>query len=83
MSAIMRIKRLGGLETKTAINYLIEDNIKECFAVLLHYYDKYYLKGLHNRENFSSLFNKIDIDAVADEANASKLITCERQEKII
>lgn len=83
MNAIMRIKkRLGGLETKTAINYLIEDNIKECFAVLLHYYDKYYLKGLHNREKFSSLFNKIDIDAVADEANASRLITCERQEKI-
>ena len=83
VNAIMRVKkRLGGLETKTAVNYLIEDNIKECFAVLLHYYDKYYLKGLHNRENFSSLFHKIDIDAVADEANASMLLTCTQEEKI-
>jgi len=49
-AAVIRIqKRLGGLETKTALNFLAEDNIKECFRVLLHYYDKQYSKSLANR----------------------------------
>jgi tRNA 2-selenouridine synthase len=53
INAIIRIsKRLGGLETKTAINHLLEGNKKASFEVLLHYYDKQYLKGLHNRQNF-------------------------------
>ena len=43
--AIVRIqKRLGGLETKNAINFLEESNIKECFRLLLNYYDKLYKK---------------------------------------
>lgn len=46
INAILRIKkRLGGLETKTAINFLLEDNIVACFEVLLSYYDKYYDKS--------------------------------------
>ena len=49
-AAITRIqKRLGGLETKTALNYLLEDNYMECFRILLHYYDKLYSKALANR----------------------------------
>jgi tRNA 2-selenouridine synthase len=49
-AAIMRIqKRLGGLETKTALAFLTEDNLKECFRILLHYYDKLYSKALQNR----------------------------------
>ena len=52
MTAILRIKkRLGGLETKTAINFLIEDDVVSSFSVLLTYYDKLYLKGANNREN--------------------------------
>ena len=85
VNAIIRIKkRLGGLETKTAINCLLEDNIKECFSVLLKYYDKSYLKSLqNNRENFSSLFNKIEASTVNDEANASHLLALTAKEKII
>ena len=49
-AAITRIqKRLGPLETKSALGYLIEDNITECFRILLMYYDKVYKKGLGNR----------------------------------
>ncbi len=60
VNAIIRIqKRLGGLETKTAINYLLENNHLECFRVLLKYYDKCYSKGLSNRENLPALLNKI------------------------
>lgn len=66
VNAIIRIqKRLGGLETKTAINYLLENNHKECFRVLLKYYDKCYGKALLNRENLPALLNKIacpDVD---------------------
>ncbi len=75
LNAIVRIKkRLGGLETKTAIGHLIENEVKECFSVLLLYYDKFYLKSLHGRDNFSELFHKIESDAVDEEANAKRLL---------
>jgi tRNA 2-selenouridine synthase len=74
VNAIMRIqKRLGGLETKTAINYLLEDNIVESFRILLHYYDKLYHKGLHNRENLSSLLTTIPSDNIDAEKMAKQL----------
>ncbi len=60
VNAVIRIqKRLGGLETKKAIGFLLEDNHKESFRILLTYYDKYYLKGLYNRENPDRLIRKI------------------------
>ena len=84
VNAIIRIKkRLGGLETKTAINYLIEDNVKGCFEVLLNYYDKQYLKGLQNREDLASLYNKIEVVTVADETNAMQLLSFVQKEKVI
>ena len=43
VSATMRIqKRLGGLDTKNAVTFLLEGNIKACFDLLLKYYDKQY-----------------------------------------
>ena len=84
VNAIIRIKkRLGGLETQTAINYLIEDNVKGCFEVLLNYYDKQYLKGLQNREDLASLYNKIEVVTVADETNAMQLLSFVQKEKVI
>ncbi|MEI7588086.1 MAG: tRNA 2-selenouridine(34) synthase MnmH [Chitinophagia bacterium] len=50
MDATLRIeKRLGGLETKTAINYIKEGAFKEAFAILLKYYDKWYEKNAKNQ----------------------------------
>ena len=64
--ATLRItKRLGGLETKNTIAYLDEGNIREAFRILLQYYDKRYLKGLHNREDVSTLLNKIPCEKVS------------------
>jgi tRNA 2-selenouridine synthase len=75
--AILRIqKRLGGLETKNAIRFLNEDDLKACFRILLTYYDKWYYKGLHNRENLSSLLNKIPCSSVDTETNTQKLLLC-------
>jgi tRNA 2-selenouridine synthase len=50
-AAIERIqKRLGGLETKNALQHLADNDIEKCFAILLHYYDKQYQKGLDKRK---------------------------------
>ncbi len=76
-NAILRIqKRLGGLETKNAVRYLEEDNYMECFRILLTYYDKWYYKGLQNRENLSSLLNKIPCASVDTASNTIKLLSC-------
>jgi tRNA 2-selenouridine synthase len=75
MTAILRIKkRLGGLETKTAINYLIEDDVESSFKVLLTYYDKLYLKGAFNRENAKTLIHKIEVPTVDPSINATTLL---------
>jgi tRNA 2-selenouridine synthase len=72
-AAIERIqKRLGGLETKNALQALEEKNYTECFRILLQYYDKFYLKSLHNREGLPSLLTKIPCETVS-ENNAALL----------
>lgn len=74
IEAIGRIReRLGGLEAKNAIKHLIEDNTVESFRILLKYYDKWYTKGLHNRENINSLLHLVNCDSVSPE-NAKKLV---------
>jgi len=74
IDAILRIKeRLGGLEAKKAIEFLNEDNTIESFRILLKYYDKWYTKGLHNRENIISLLQIVKCSSVTPE-NAKKLV---------
>jgi len=74
IDAILRIKeRLGGLEAKKAIAFLNEDNTIESFRILLKYYDKWYTKGLHNRENINSLLHTVICESVTPE-NAKKLV---------
>ena len=68
IDSIVRIqKRLGGLYAKNAINYLLENNTVECFRILLKYYDKWYLKSLHNRDNVNSLLINIPCESVGPE----------------
>jgi tRNA 2-selenouridine synthase len=75
IDATQRIsKRLGGLETKNTLAFLEEGNITEAFRILLHYYDKRYLKGLHNRETLNSLLTHIACETVTPE-NAQALLT--------
>lgn len=74
IDAIVRIReRLGGLEAKKAIDYLNEGNPIESFRILLKYYDKWYAKGLHNRENINSLLHLVNCESVSPE-NAKKLV---------
>lgn len=77
-NAISRIqKRLGGLETKTALQHLQEGDIESCFRILLKYYDKWYTKGLNNRDNLSELLNKVPCNAVDKKSNAEKILMAE------
>lgn len=58
IAATYRIqKRLGGLETKTAINFILEKDIKSAFRILLSYYDKWYEK---DRKMIPIEANKVD-----------------------
>ena len=77
IEAVIRIqKRLGGLQAKNAVGFLQEDNYRACFSILLTYYDKWYSKGLYNRENLSSLLNKIACVSVDTKTNTEKLLLC-------
>ena len=50
-AAVSRIeKRLGGLNTKTAIEAININDFETAASILLSYYDKAYLKGLSGRE---------------------------------
>lgn len=80
LDAIGRIKeKLGGQNAKLAIQLLEEGNTLESFRILLKYYDKYYLKGLHNRDDLNSLLHTIECKSVIPE-NASQLIRISRQQ---
>ena len=75
VEAIERIqKRLGGLETKNAINFLLENDVASSFKILLRYYDKCYLKALYNRENIQSLITTVEAPLVDAKINAALLM---------
>ncbi len=59
-AAITRIqKRLGPLETKTALTFLEQDDIRQCFQILLTYYDRLYNKALANRPETNKQIHRI------------------------
>jgi tRNA 2-selenouridine synthase len=81
LDAIERIKeKLGGQNAKLAAQLLEEGNTVESFRILLKYYDKFYLKGLHNREALNSLLHSVECKSVTVE-NASILIRKSRATK--
>ncbi len=74
-AAINRIsQKLGNLAAKSSILLLNEGKISESFAILLKYYDKHYLKGLHNRDGLNTLLHTITCKSVTPE-NANFLAT--------
>ena len=71
-STIRIAKRLGPLESKMTLQFLEEGNRIEAFRILLQYYDKRYLKALHNRQELATLLIKIQCQTVTPD-NASLL----------
>lgn len=79
--AVQRIqKRLGGLETKTTLQFLEEGNITEAFRILLKYYDKQYTKALDKRDDAQLAIHKIRCEVVNEKDNVQNILTCSKQE---
>jgi tRNA 2-selenouridine synthase len=71
IAAVERIqKRLGGLETKMCIEFLMEGETVEAFRILLKYYDKWYLKGLNNRTDINHICYSLPLASVDPRKNA-------------
>ncbi|WP_018612009.1 tRNA 2-selenouridine(34) synthase MnmH [Segetibacter koreensis] len=79
--SITRItKRLGGLETKTALELLEAGNVSDCFKILLKYYDKYYLKCLEQKKNKVLFIKKIPLESTHPGENATIILEIASQE---
>ena len=77
VNAIIRIqKRLGPNETKTAIHFLLDDDYASCFRILLNYYDKTYVKGLHNRDNIQTQLTVVPGNNTNTTTNLENLLQC-------
>lgn len=73
VSAVVRIqKKLGGLQTKNAVSFLLENNAKACFMILLKHYDKLYKKSFDKREN-TACVSRVACESVTIE-NALRLL---------
>ncbi|MGZ8554291.1 MAG: tRNA 2-selenouridine(34) synthase MnmH [Chitinophagaceae bacterium] len=76
--AIVRIKkRLGGVETKMALQHLEAGDIASCFRILLKYYDKLYCKALNNRDQSKALLTSMDCSRVDAKFNMEKIMANE------
>lgn len=75
INAVVRIKkRLGGADTKSVLNYIVEDNYTEAFRILLTYYDRFYNKDIAARTGAGALPAMVPCDKADAKANAIKLI---------
>jgi tRNA 2-selenouridine synthase len=73
-NSIERIRnRLGGLDTKNALQLLETGDMEGCFRILLRYYDRFYEKSLKNRENWDTLVRRIAC-AQAGKANSQRIV---------
>ena len=74
IEATMRIqKRLGGLETKTAVDFITAGALKEAFSILLKYYDKWYEKNAKKEVLPKIELIPVSSEMVDPEHNASLL----------
>lgn len=67
INAIVRIqKKLGGKDAKACIHHLLEGDIRACFEILLHYYDRLYLRhaGDWNDPNNPNIHHSQTTDAL-------------------
>lgn len=82
INAILRItKKLGGLEAKTAVNFLMDEDVENCFRILLKYYDKLYHKNeIKSKQDQKQIIRiecadtdaKLNLKKLLEHANAGK-----------
>jgi tRNA 2-selenouridine synthase len=74
IDATLRIqKRLGPNETKTTIQFIKDNNIREAFIILLQYYDKTYLQALNKRVEAGQKIENHSATNIDVEGNAKTL----------
>lgn len=74
IQAVKKIeKRLGGLDTRNAMQHIRDGNMKEAFSILLRYYDKQYAHSLKLHEERGATLHKIVCDDV-DSMNTGLLL---------
>ncbi len=64
-------KRLGGLNTQESLKFLEDENYYEVALISLHYYDKYYLKGMNARKSENVI--KIPLPSTNHHENALEI----------
>jgi hypothetical protein len=64
------------LDTKNAINFLLENDIHACFHILLSYYDKQYKQSM---EKSNRPIHHIPADTVDASANAILVLQTSQQ----
>ncbi len=76
--AILRItKKLGGLETKLALGFLMEKNLKDCFEIILKYYDRLYKRSALSGKSNDALTNVLNLDSTNANLNAQVILSHE------
>jgi tRNA 2-selenouridine synthase len=72
-ASVLKIsKRLGGDNTRNAIDAVEEGNIARAIEISLYYYDKAYLYGLTKKESKNIIYVQTDTDDI--EMNATKVL---------
>ena len=75
VAAVSRLqKKLGGLETKDAIGYILDGDLANGFSILLKYYDKLYLKALDKKRGKLDSFERLMFDEVEPMAISEKIL---------
>ncbi len=65
INAVLRIqRRLGGLDTANAVDFIQKGNTTACFSILLSYYDRLYKNSLDKREKLASILSIVQSDRV-------------------
>jgi len=65
-------KRLGDLNARLAVGHIENENYYDAAIIILNYYDKYYKKGLLNR-NDETVF-KLELFNTQHKENAAKIL---------
>ncbi len=68
-------KRLGGENTKKALQSIENGDFEYVAELALKYYDKYYLRGLNKRENQKNIF-KLNLSKIDFKKNAIEIKNC-------
>jgi tRNA 2-selenouridine synthase len=66
-------RRLGGLNTKIANEFIENNQLEKACEIILKYYDKAYLHGLSKREDINNIYY-LEINNTDENENSERII---------